>query len=216
MLDRNIDADKYNALPEEIKAHYVKRGGSYTLDVSGTDPELAVTQTALDKARKDAIELGSQVRNLTAEASSTEERVRSETAKQIKELTDANTKLVGSQIETERNRHVDAIATKFKTEGLIRADLSSRVNVEIVNGEVKTTFKDKNGNAVDFKTLDDEYCKNPDYSVILKDGKSTSTFTPPAGGTSKDKPKANPNSGTIDYATATAQEVAAYLENSVT
>lgn len=62
MLDRTITADAYNALPDDVKAHYVKRGSKYIIDLNGTDPELEATQTQLDAERSKAVELSSQVR----------------------------------------------------------------------------------------------------------------------------------------------------------
>ena len=65
MLDRTITAEKYNSLPDDVKAHYVKRGSSYVIDLNGSDPELEATQAQLDQQRTKNIELESQVRSLS-------------------------------------------------------------------------------------------------------------------------------------------------------
>lgn len=179
MLNRTITAEEFNALPDEVKAHYAKRGTKYVIDLSGVDPELETTQAELDKARRAKIDLEAQVRSLSDEAKTTEERVRKETETKINELSQQNEKLTTAQINAEREKHIAAIAGNFKTEGLIRSDLRDRVKVELVDGEVKTTFINKEGKEVDFKSLNEEYCKNPDYSVILKTGTNTPSFQPP-------------------------------------
>ena len=152
MLNRTITAEEFNALPDEVKAHYAKRGTKYVIDLSGTDPELETTQAELDKARRAKIDLEAQVRSLSEDAQQTEERVRKETDAKLTELTQQNEKLTTSQINSEREKHIATIAGNFKTEGLIRSDLRDRVKVELVDGEVKTTFINKDGKEVDFKT----------------------------------------------------------------
>lgn len=217
MLDRTISLEQYNAMPDEVKAHYVKRGSNYVLDVNGVDPELTATQTQLDQARQKNITLESQVRTLTQEAKATEEKVRKEVETEINTLKTQNESLTKNQIDAERNKHIDAIASQFKLDNLIRSDLQSRIEVEVVDGEVKTTFKNKDGKPVDFKTLNEEYCKNPDYSAILKDGKSTPTFTPPKQGNDNGGSggNQNQNGGALDYSKATPAEIAAHLANTV-
>lgn len=217
MLKRTISADAYNGLPEDIKSHYVKRGNSYVLDLEGNDPELEATQSQLDSERKKNIELSSQVRTLTTEVQTKEEKVREETKKELETLREQNSTLLNTQIDAERTKHIDAIAANFKLDNLIRADLQSRVTVEYKDGEIKTSFKNKDGKEVDFKTLNEEYCKNPDYSAILKDNSSTPTFTPPKpgkdnGGAGGDGGNGN-QSGGLNYNKATPADVAARLNN---
>lgn len=215
MLKRTITADIYNGMPDDIKAHYVKRGNSYVLDLEGSDPELTATQAQLDSERTKNIELSSQVRGLTTDLQTKEETVRKESEKTIADLKTQNDTLTSAQITAERTKHIDAIAANFKLDGLIRADLTNRVNVEFVDGAIKTTFKDKDGKEVDFKTLNEEYCKNPDYSVILKDSSSSQTFTPPKGGNDKGGAGgAGSNvdaAGNLNYNKATPADVAARL-----
>lgn len=216
MLDRTLTAEKYNALPEEIQAHYIKRGGSYTLDLSGVDPELSATQTQLDAERRKNIELGSQVRTLSDEVKTTEEKVRADSTKEIETLKAANEKMTTAQKNAERAKHISAIAAKFKHENLISADLQGRIEVEVVDGEIKTTFKNKDGNPVDFKTLDDEYCKNPAYSDILKTGNTDTSFKAPNTETNTPNQRNVVNKdGALDYSKATPAEIAAHLESTV-
>lgn len=216
MLDRTITAEKYNELPDDVKAHYVKRGSSYVIDLNGSDPELSATQEQLDKERKKSIELASQVRSLSDELTTKEEKIRKESSDEIEKLKATNKALTETQIESERSKHIEAIASNFKLDHLIRADLQGRVNVEIVDGQVKTTFKNKDGAEVDFKTLNEEYCKNPDYSAILKSGSTTTTFTPPKAGTETKTPGGQGGSGgELNYATATPAEIAAHLTKTV-
>lgn len=200
MLHRTITAEDYNSLSDDVKAHYVKRGTKYVIDLNGVDPELETTQSELDKARQTQITLESQVRTLSADAAATEERVRNETKTKLEELTKQNETLTTNQINAEREKHINSIAANFKTEGLIRSDLRDRVKVELVDGEVKTTFTSKDGKEVDFKTLSEEYCKNPDYSVILKTGTNTPSFKPQSNddGKSNQQPPHNSGGG-IDY-----------------
>lgn len=216
MLDRTITAEKYNELPDDVKAHYVKRGSSYVIDLNGSDPELSATQEQLDKERKKSIELASQVRSLSDDLTTKEEKIRKESSDEIEKLKATNKALTETQIESERSKHIEAIASNFKLDHLIRADLQGRVNVEIVDGQVKTTFKNKDGAEVDFKTLNEEYCKNPDYSAILKSGSTTTTFTPPKAGTeTKTTGGQGGSGGELNYATATPAEIAAHLTKTV-
>lgn len=179
MLKRTITADEHSALPDDVKSHYIRRGSKYVVDLDGVDPELEVTQKQLDDARTKTVTLESEVRTLKAQATSVEERVRKEVEADKEKLTKENETLRSKTIDAERNKHIDNIASQFKTEGLIRSDLRDRVVVELVDGEVVTKFMGKDGKEVDFKTLNDEYCKNPDYSAILKTAPNTS-FTPAA------------------------------------
>lgn len=219
MLKRTITSAEYDALPDDVKGHYIKRGSSYAVDLEGADPELTATQGQLDNERRKSIELASQVRQLTADSQGLEERVRGEVAKEIKTLKDANEALTTSQINAEREKHINAIASQFKLENLIRADLNSRVDVSVVDGQVKTTFKDKDGKEIDFKALSDEYCKNPDYSAILKTNENTPSYKAPASddnGNGGSQGVQKPPKGGINYATATTAEIAADVANRVT
>lgn len=182
MLKRTIDADTYNSLPDDVKSHYVKRGNNYVIDLEGSDPEVAATQSALDAERKKNITLESQVRTLTEEKATIVEDAKKETAEELAKLKEQNEQYTAAMIEGEQMKHVNAIASKFKAEDLLRSDLKNRVKVEIVEGKPQTKFFDKNGKEVEFKVLDDEYCKNPDYSGILKTPANTQAYVPPTGG----------------------------------
>lgn len=210
MLKRTITSAEYDALPDDVKAHYVKRGTSYAIDLEGADPELVSTQKALDTERTKNINLESQVRTLTEEAKTTEERVRKEVEGDVKKLTEQNKKLIDARVDSERKMHTDKIAANFKTENLIRSDLRDRIVVEVNDGEITTKFLDKDGKEVDFKTLNDEYCKNPDYSAILKTNANTSTFEPPKqpqGGNNNDKGGSG-GDGNLDYNRGDVREIA--------
>lgn len=219
MLKRTIDADAYNNLPDDVKSHYVKRGSKYIVDLEGTDPELQATQTELDGERRKNIELASQVRTLSTEATAVEERVRKESEEKITALTTTNERLTGTAISTELNKHVDAIASLFTVPELISSNVKSRIDVQLdKDGNVVTTYKNAKGEAVDAKTLTEEYCKNPAYSAILKGKENTQSFQQPnqqQQNPAQQQQNQHGASGGFNYANATTAEIAKHLTQTV-
>lgn len=177
MLNARISAAAYAKLSEVEQSHYMKDGDDFVLDIKGDTPEMA-------RLRQSNTQLNNQVLDETNRRVQAEQLVQNaESAAEAKykaELEAAKNTVTAMRETTAQARQsalIEGIANQFKMPELFTGVLKDRIVVEYDDkGKLVERFTDHEGKPCTLEQLTDAYCKNPNYSAMLKAPQTTATM----------------------------------------
>lgn len=185
MLNIRISQTQFDALSEQERAHYVKNGDQFVLDVNGDTP-------AMTELRQQNVTLNNKLLSETTARQAADAKVakadldaEAKYKTQLDSQKEQITKMQSDAISARKDAIVNGIASKFDKASLFANTISRQVEVSYnEKGELVEKFVNLEGKEITLEALSDSYCKDPQYSAMLAKPVSTPTLPsnqPPAG-----------------------------------
>lgn len=168
MLNIRISQAQFDALSEQERAHYVKRGEQFVLDTNGDTDEMVSLRQQNVKLHNDILKATSEASAANAKVATAEQDAEAKYKTQLDTANATVESMRTSAVNTRRDAIVAGIANQFNQPELFSAAVKGRVDVSFNDkGEMVEKFVNEKGEVITLEQLTDSYCKNPAYAAML-------------------------------------------------